>query len=289
LLPSHVTITPVSKKSLLAQGGNKMKKAITAIAAAVTFTGMIGGNAFAAEYNVNQGDSLWSIAQENHSTVSHIMEWNHLKSDLILPNQKLSITNKEIYTVIDGDNIWDIAMKYNVTVDQIKKWNDLSTDLIHPDEELVVYPEEDKDVEAKSTIEKPPVKVESSSAKSTSVTVKPVKVASNRVASKKVPSKKVDHVKEIQMRATAYTMNCEKCSGITATGVNLNKNPDAKVISVDPNVIPLGTKVYVEGYGYATAADTGGAIKGTKIDIFIPSLSKAKKWGVRTVTVKILK
>ena len=56
----------------------------------------------------------------------------------------------------------------------------------------------------------------------------------------------------------------------TATGLILNNNPNAKVIAVDPSVIPLGTKVYVEGYGYAVAADTGGAIKGHKIDVFFP-------------------
>ena len=69
---------------------------------------------------------------------------------------------------------------------------------------------------------------------------------------------------------------------------SLKANPDAKVIAVDPSVIPLGTKVYVEGYGYATAADTGGAIKGNKIDVFIPSHSAAMSWGKRQVEVQIL-
>ena len=48
------------------------------------------------------------------------------------------------------------------------------------------------------------------------------------------------------------------------------------MIAVDPNVIPLGSKVYVEGYGEAIAADTGGAIKGNKIDVHVPSKSQAK-------------
>ena len=74
----------------------------------------------------------------------------------------------------------------------------------------------------------------------------------------------------------------------TATGVNLKANPDAKVIAVDPSVIPLGSKVYVEGYGYATAADTGGAIKGNKIDVFIPSHDQAMQWGRKTVEVQVL-
>ena len=75
--------------------------------------------------------------------------------------------------------------------------------------------------------------------------------------------------REIFVTATAYTASCSGCSGTTATGINLHANPNAKVIAVDPNVIPLGSKVFVEGYGYAIAADTGGAIKGNKIDVFI--------------------
>ncbi len=88
--------------------------------------------------------------------------------------------------------------------------------------------------------------------------------------------------------ATAYTANCAGCSGITATGINLKANPNQKVIAVDPNVIPLGSRVYVEGYGEAVAADTGGAIKGNRIDLFIPSQSQAVDYGKRTVKVDIL-
>lgn len=94
--------------------------------------------------------------------------------------------------------------------------------------------------------------------------------------------------KTIYMSSTAYTANCSGCSGITATGINLKKNPNVKVIAVDPNVIPLGTRVHVDGYGYAIAGDTGGAIRGNKIDVFFPSTSKANAWGSKTVKVKIL-
>lgn len=69
----------------------------------------------------------------------------------------------------------------------------------------------------------------------------------------------------------------------------MKKNPNQKVISVDPKVIKLGSKVYVEGYGTAIAADTGGAIKGNKIDVLLPSQKEALKWGRKTVKVQILK
>jgi uncharacterized protein YabE (DUF348 family) len=94
--------------------------------------------------------------------------------------------------------------------------------------------------------------------------------------------------KELVVTATAYTAYCNGCSGITATGINLKTNPNIKVIAVDPSVIPLGTKVYVEGYGYAVAADTGSAINGYKIDVFFPTKSEAYRWGNRKVKIKIL-
>lgn len=89
--------------------------------------------------------------------------------------------------------------------------------------------------------------------------------------------------------ATAYTAGCSGCSGITATGINLNNNRNLKVIAVDPNVIPLGSRVHVEGYGEAIAGDTGGAIKGNKIDVHVPTKSDAYRWGTRTVKVTIIK
>lgn len=94
--------------------------------------------------------------------------------------------------------------------------------------------------------------------------------------------------KVLYMKATAYTARCNGCSGITSTGINLNNNPNAKVIAVDTSVIPLGTKVWVEGYGVAIAADTGGAINGNKIDVHMPTKSQALSFGVRNVRVEIL-
>lgn len=92
--------------------------------------------------------------------------------------------------------------------------------------------------------------------------------------------------KEFYVTATAYTANCSGCSGVTATGLALSDG--MKVIAVDPNVIPLGTKVWVEGYGNAIAADKGGAIKGNKIDVFVGSNAQANNWGRKKVRVKIL-
>ncbi|WP_270179740.1 peptidoglycan-binding protein [Alkalihalobacillus sp. CinArs1] len=93
---------------------------------------------------------------------------------------------------------------------------------------------------------------------------------------------------EFKVEATAYTAYCEGCSGVTATGIDLRANPNQKVIAVDPDVIPLGSKVHVEGYGTAIAGDTGGAIQGNRIDLFMPERQDALNFGRKTVTVTVL-
>lgn len=96
------------------------------------------------------------------------------------------------------------------------------------------------------------------------------------------------NVKEITVSSTAYTASCEGCSGTTRMGINLNTYDDGKVIAVDPNIIPLGSIVEVEGYGQAIAADTGGAINGNEIDVFIAKEDDALKWGRKQVKVKVI-
>lgn len=94
--------------------------------------------------------------------------------------------------------------------------------------------------------------------------------------------------KTFYVSATAYTAFCNGCSGVTATGINLRANPHLKVIAVDPSVIPLGSKVHVEGYGYAIAGDTGGAIKGNKIDLFMQNHSDAIAFGRKQVKITVI-
>jgi len=93
--------------------------------------------------------------------------------------------------------------------------------------------------------------------------------------------------KEFYVTATAYTPYCKGCSGTSATGINL-RSGGLKVIAVDPSVIKLGSKVWVEGYGTAVAGDTGGAIKGNKIDILVQSETQASNWGIKKVRIKVL-
>ncbi|MDG4657418.1 3D domain-containing protein [Ectobacillus antri] len=93
----------------------------------------------------------------------------------------------------------------------------------------------------------------------------------------------------LYMESTAYSVekSLQLGEGITAAGYNLKANPNIKLIAVDPRVIPLGTRVWVEDYGEAVAGDTGGKIKGNIIDVLFPTEAEAMKWG-RKKAIKII-
>ena len=99
-------------------------------------------------------------------------------------------------------------------------------------------------------------------------------------------SRSGSYTRSIRMEATAYApFVCGGSkSGHTATGVMAGYG----IVAVDPRVIRLGTKLYVEGYGFCVAGDTGGAIKGAKIDLGFGTYGEAIRFGRRAVTVYVL-
>ncbi|PLR76675.1 peptidoglycan-binding protein [Bacillus sp. V3-13] len=262
-----------------------MKKHIYSMLAAVTISGAIGVNAQAEEVAVKKGDTLWDLAQKYDITVSDIKEWNALSTDLIRPDDVLTVSPVKNYIVKSGDTLWKIAKEQNVNVDDLIKWNNLSSDIIYPDANLVIYtnkPAAQVVAEAQTNKAADPAQQPATSA---AVAVNPAPAPAKP---EPTPAEPESSTRELTVTATAYTASCDGCSGVTATGIDLKANPDAKVISVDPSVIPLGSKVYVEGYGYAVAGDTGGAIKGNVIDIFISDKQEAVNWGRKQVKVQIL-
>lgn len=87
----------------------------------------------------------------------------------------------------------------------------------------------------------------------------------------------IRYAEAIDMVASAYTH--------TGNNTSCGVAPHYGVAAVDPAFIPLWTKLYVEGYGYATALDVGGSIKGNRIDLFFESYNEAMRWGIRNVEV----
>ncbi|MBC2330690.1 3D domain-containing protein [Listeria swaminathanii] len=275
-----------------------MKKTVVAIAAGLIIAGSGSTQAFAAEYKVQDGDSLWKISNENNVSIKQLKEDNNLSSNLIFPNQTLQVnsgkekstapTSNSKYTVVSGDTLSHIALDYGVTVNQLKSWNNLSSDLILVGQKLSVGSNAVAS-ENNSTADNSNNKVteqpkEEKAAPTTQKSTSSNEASSN--SSSNSSSAQGNVSKEITVTATAYSKAEPGLSHMTATGIDLNDNP--RVIAVDPSVIPLGSKVYVEGYGQAIAADTGGAIKGNKIDVHLNSVQEVNNWGVKQVKVQIL-
>ncbi|WP_019241789.1 MULTISPECIES: 3D domain-containing protein [Bacillus] len=257
-----------------------MKKTLLSIFTVATISTTVGLQAHAEEITIKKGDTLSEIAKEYDVSVSDLKAYNGLISDLIVENQKLTVVPKTNYKVLAGDSLWKIGQQFGVEVADIKTWNNLTDDLIFPNQNLVIHK---TNTTVKNTTQE---NVKNENQKEQSKSEEPVE---QPVKNDVTTSVEGDVVKTLTMEATAYSETGEGTTGMTATGLNLRANPNLKVIAVDPKVIPLGTKVYVEGYGYATAEDTGGAIKGNRIDVFIPSETEVNQWGRKQVQVKILR
>ncbi|WDW11174.1 LysM peptidoglycan-binding and 3D domain-containing protein [Priestia aryabhattai] len=253
-------------------------------------------------YTVKSGDTLYRIAKNNGTSVQQLKEWNNLSSHLIYVNQVLKIngtgtvssspsapvqektnetqaspapSNSKSYKVQPGDTMWSVAQRHGISISQLKQWNNLSSNTIYINQVLQVGGQ--AAAQAKPSTPSPAAPSRPATSAPSTSTPAPAPAQESKSVSK-----------EITVEATAYTAYCAGCSGITATGIDLRSNPNRKVIAVDPRVIPLGSRVYVEGYGEAIAGDTGGAIKGTRVDLFMASQSSALNWGRKTVKLQIL-
>lgn len=118
-----------------------------------------------------------------------------------------------------------------------------------------------------------------------------------------VPTNEIYHVGDRNRLSTRgdftrkRTMIMEASAYCALEFVGKSKNPYATasgakavrgIIAVDPKVIPMGTVMYVEGYGLGIAGDTGGAVKGNKIDVCMNTLAEMNRWGRKKVRVHIL-
>ncbi len=281
-------IIPVSEKE---EFQFMKKQIVTLTAIAALSVGAATSASASSSYTVQSGDTLWGISQDKNVSVESLKGLNNLSSDLILPSQELKVdgqaasetkADNSTYTVKSGDTLFKIASAHGISLDSLISWNGVSGHLIFPGEQLVVKG-------GTATAEKAPAKTAAApAAPAKSAAPAKAPAPASAPAEKAPAAASTQSGKTMTVSATAYTAYCAGCSGTTATGIDLRSNPNQKVIAVDPSVIPLGSKVWVEGYGEAIAGDTGGAIKGNKIDLFIPSQDAALQWGRKDVTIKVL-
>ncbi|GAB1809022.1 3D domain-containing protein [Priestia megaterium] len=253
-------------------------------------------------HKVQQGNTLWSISQQYGVTVDQIKEWNGLKSDLIYPGEQLKIQSPNGQAQQSSPSVAQAAPEaqqaqapaeqtqeeqQQAQAEQAQKEQQQAQTEQAQKEQQQAQAEQAQKEQQQAQAEQAQKEQQQAQAEQAQ---KEQQQAQAEQAQQQQPAESSQQAsgKSMTVEATAYTANCAGCSGTTATGVDLKANPNQKVIAVDPSVIPLGSKVYVEGYGEAVAADTGGAIKGNRIDVFVPSEGDAQQFGRKSVKITVM-
>ncbi|MEH7471720.1 3D domain-containing protein, partial [Priestia megaterium] len=238
-------------------------------------------------HTVKRGDTLWSIGQHYGVTVEEIKEWNGLTSDLVFPGEQFKIKTAQ------AAQSQTASAPVAKAAPQAQQPQTAQAQQEQAAQEQTQKEQEQAQVAAQEQAQKEQAQAAAQAQAAQEQAQKEQAAQQQQQAAQQQQqqqqqSQQQASGKSMTVEATAYTANCAGCSGTTATGVNLKSNPNQRVIAVDPSVIPLGSKVYVEGYGQAVAADTGGAIKGNRIDVFVSSDSAAQDWGRRSVKITVI-
>lgn len=217
-------------------------------------------------YTFQWGDTLWGISEATDVSVDKLVKVNDLDSRSMI-HVGTTVYLNEDSSVISVENN-DEVVSYDVSEEEVVETETPE----EVKEEVVEEPAEEEVVEEETTVETPQEETTKENEVNTSSneTEEAATVAGRTVT----------------VEATAYSRNQPSLGNITYSGIDLRENPN--VIAVDPSFIPLGSRIYVPGYGEFVAGDTGGAINGNRIDIHMTSIDSALQFGRRTIDIQIL-
>jgi 3D (Asp-Asp-Asp) domain-containing protein/LysM repeat protein len=249
---------------------------------------------------VQKGQTLSQLAAKYGTSVQAWKMANHLNSDTVYAGQKLHIVFP--YQVMKGDQLAYLANRYETTTTEIKRINGLQSDMLIAGKTILIPTGTNGYYKAQAPAENPDDRQALASVKQPVLPVRttaPAQKAAPAPAPKQaVPTVAgMPYTKVMNVTASAYGPGniMWQWGGLTHMGTKVREG----VIAVDPNVIPLGTKVYVTGCNspllpaggfVATAEDTGGAIKGNRIDIYIDGTqAELRQFGMQDVKLYILK
>lgn len=203
------------------------------------------------KYTFQWGDTLSSIALATDISVDSLVKINDISNaDVIIAGNSIHLSSDHSVVTVENNNE---VKTYDVSEEEVKE---------------VETPKETKEQLAKEEVTEEAVETKAPAAETTQ------------------PAAEEKTGEWVTVEATAYSTNQPELSDTTYTGINLNETPN--VIAVDPSVIPLGSTVYVPGYGTFIAGDTGSAINGHRIDVHMTDLNAALQFGRKTLDVQIL-
>lgn len=218
---------------------------------------------------VQPGDTVYEIAKKFGVSVQTISLVNELPDPSVIHvGDKLRIPQAKgfYYEIKKGDTLEAIAKEYGVSEETIKEMNPLLDEgtLAKGETIFLKEPEQWPQTQNKSGVQ----------------------LASRSSGKSEAASAKSSQTYMGEFTLTAYTAGPESTGkspgdpgyGITASGAEVQTGV---TIAADPRVIPMGTKVFIEGVGTRVVQDIGGAIKGNRIDVYIPDLVKARQFGVK--------
>jgi len=238
------------------------------------------------EYTFQWGDTLWGVSQATDISVSKLAKVNDIDNrSLIQVGTTIYLSND--LSVISVENEEEVV-SYDVSEDEVKE--------TETPKEVEEAKEEKKEAEAEQAKAEQAAAEKAAAEKAAAEKAAAEKAAAEKAAAEKAAAEASTSSNEantqeesgrwMSVEATAYSRNQASLSNFTFMGIDLREN--SRVIAVDPNVIPLGSKIFVPGYGEYIAGDTGGAIKGNRIDVHMEDLDAAWAFGRRQIDIKIL-
>ena len=220
-----------------------------------------------------------------NSASANEVEWAARTVEEVTQDVKKDDNGVQEYTIKWGDTLSVISEATGVSLDSLVQVNEIqNANLIYPGT-VLRFSADQKEVSVDNGEEEHSYRVQENN-EVTEVEKSEATTPTYSESSAEETAQASQGGYYLTVEATAYSYNEPGLSNYTADGTNLLY--DSKVIAVDPRVIPLGSYVEIPGYGVYRAADTGGAIKGNKIDVHMINLTDVYNFGRRTITIRVL-
>lgn len=228
----------------------------------------------AVEYTFQWGDTLWGVSKATDVSIDKLAKVNDIDNrSMIQVDTKIYLSgDSSIISVENNDEV----VSYDVSEEEVVE-TETPKEVQESVKEEVVTEATPEATEATETTE----------ATEPAETTAPEATPSEEVStSSSEEQASAQSGRTVSVEATAYSLNQPELGNITYSGIDLRQNPN--VIAVDPSFIPLGSRINVPGYGEFIAGDTGGAIKGNRIDIHMTDIQQALQFGRRSIEVQII-